>query len=160
MAKQIFLEHIELEELITILTPLDISNDIMVKLTEAYNREQKDYYKKSKKIVSSDGFVLYEYSKLSPLEYWYEIKKVRRIQDHSKTIYSCLSGNSYCYPQKINVFAHKWEAKLYAFNTHIKLLNDKIKKLKTDKGKAPYLDLVIKNQKRIDYIENHPEKLV
>jgi tRNA G10 N-methylase Trm11 len=160
MAKKILLEHDEVKSLVDILKETNVSVDIMHKFVEALERENKESYKKKKGIVSKHGFWIYDNFYNNPLEYQYQIKPAKNIRDWSKSTFEFLSGNYYIKRKKEEVFAHKWEAQLYVYNKHIKMIDKKLNTLKSDKGRYPYLILHSKIEKKIKSINDHPEKLI
>jgi len=90
-----------------------------------------------------------------------KITTIKRIRDFSKTQFSGLRrGNYYVRIDKSNAFIHKWEAKIYSYGKMIKELEKKALSLKTDTGKEPYLKRLKVFQKKIDFINAHPERLV
>ena len=163
MGKNIILEHEEVVSVVEALRETNISPEIMTKFQKMMDRENKDYYKKHKGIISKIGFRLWiehQYP-ATPLNFKFSIKKITNIRDHSKTEYKFLWGNYYVTGKKdTEVFAHQWEAKLAGNEQHLVLLENKIKKLKTTKGKEPYILLRDKITKKINFIHDHPERMI
>ncbi len=163
MAKNILLEHEEVVSVVEALKGTNISTEIMTKFQEMMDREDKKYYKKHKGIISKHGFRLWLDSRYdpNPLNFKFSIKAITNIRDHSKTEYEFLQGNYYVTGKKdIEVFAHKWEAKLAGLGQHLGALDKKIEKLKTEKGKEPYVLLRDKINNKIQFIHNHPERML
>lgn len=160
MAKNIILEHEEVGEVLEALRGTEISDDILMKFQEMFDRENKNYYKAKKGVISREGFFFSDNYYRGPLDFEFKVKKATNIRDYNRNQYQFLWGNYYITRNKDIVFAHKWEVKLYGYGKHIGILEKKIKTLKTEKGKKPYLELLHKIEKKVKYINDHPEKMI
>jgi len=159
MAKNIILEHEEVGEVLEALRGTEISDDILLKFQAMFDRENKDY-KAKKGVVSSEGFFFDDNYSRIPLDFEFKVRKATNIRDYNRSQYQFLWGNYYITRKKEEVFAHKWEVKLYGYAKHINIIEKKLKTLKTDKGEKPYLELLHKFQKKVKYINDHPEKMI
>ena len=160
MAKNIILEHGEVGEVLEALKGTKISEDIISKFQEMFDRENKDYYKPKKCQISKIAFYYDDTYYSTVFDFEFKVKKATNIRDCTRNTYKFLSGNYWISRKKEEVFAHKWEVKLYGYAKHINIIEKKLKTLKTDKGKKPYLELLHKIQKKVKYINDHPEKMI
>jgi len=160
--KQLLLTQEEIQEVVNNLTGTDVSNETLYKLIQVKDREQRDYYKPKKGVISKEMYVVKEiFTYGNPLERIFRTEVVRDVRDHTKTLYKVTDNNRYIltFP-KTEVFNQRWVAKIWAYKKHIRLLEERMSKLKTDKGKKPYLDLITTVKRKLHLIEDFPEKYI
>lgn len=160
MGKQILLEQDEIQEVVNNLT----EGPLLDKFNEMLNRESGNYYKKKKGQLFKTGFRLYEgwNNPAKPLDYTFKVSRVDNIWDATRTQYQVTTVNRYVIniDKEKDFFTHKLAARSAGLKRHKALLEKKIKTLKTDKGKKPYLEKIVKLERQIHLIDDFPHKWI
>ena len=149
--KQIKFEESEINDIIDKLKSTNIDKSILVKFEKSLTTE-KSYQKED--FYHEEGYFYFEYLKESPLEFYFELNKRKGIRDHTKARVCGICPQRYLgYVIKEHFFLNLKEGRVYGCKEQLKVLTKKMNSLKTEKGKKPYIEKILKITKKLKRLE-------